>query len=207
MLGIFGQVHKFVRIGPVVVKFLRSVLVGDQSPVTGSHRMVAKIGGCDGGMLSGLVWIIELRNQGNSFKTIIFGEFAQVNQGGVKIEQAGRFLAFLAPLDSRTSNKKGYSGRLFPQGTLGPVLFLTEVKPVIAPQNNNGIIRIRACLQSVQDNPHAMIDETNRGKVGMGQASLITTSRNLGMSRSHGIVIDGEKILREVVEAARRVRG
>jgi len=67
MLGIFGQVLELVGIGPVVVEFLGSVLVGDQSPVTGPYGMIAEIGGGDGGLLSSRVRIIELRNKGNSF--------------------------------------------------------------------------------------------------------------------------------------------
>ena len=146
-------------------------------------------------MLSGFIWIFELRDQGNAFKPIIFGQLAQVHQCWVKIEQAGRFLAFLARFNSGTTDQKRHTSRFFPQGTLGPVLFLTEMKTMITPQNNDGVIRIRACFQSVQYNTHAMINETDRGKVGMGQASLVATPRNLGMSRSHGVVIDGEKIL------------
>ena len=109
MFGIFGQVHKFIRIGPVVVEFLGSVLVGNQSPVTGPYRVVAKIGGCDGRMLSGFVWIFELREQGNAFKPIIFGQVAQVHQCRVKIEQAGWFLAFLARFDSGTADQKRHT--------------------------------------------------------------------------------------------------
>ena len=87
------------------------------------------------------------------------------------------------------------------------MLFLAEVKTVVAPQNDDGVIRIRACLQGIQDNAHAMINETDRGKVGMGQASLVATPRNLGMSRSHGIVIDGEKILGQVIKVGFGVLG
>ena len=78
---------------------------------------------------------------------------------------------------------------------------------MITPQNNNGVIRIRACFQSVQYNPHAMIHKAHRSKIGMGKASLVTTSRNLGMRGGHRIVIDGEEILRQVVEVALWVIG
>ena len=129
MLGIFGQVHKFVRVGTVVVEFLGSVFVGDQSPVTGPYRMIAEIGGRNGGLLSARVRIVELRDKGNSFESIVFGQVAQLEQGGVEVQQAGGFLAFVARFDARTADKKRNAGRLFPEGTLGPVLFLTEVKP------------------------------------------------------------------------------
>ena len=126
MLGIFGQVHKLIGIGSVIVEFHGSILVGDQSPVTGPYRMVAKIGGCNGRMLSGFIWIFELRNQGNTFKPVIFGQVAHIHQCRVKIEQAGWFLARLARFDFGTANQKRHTSRFFPEGTLSPVLFLTR---------------------------------------------------------------------------------
>ena len=207
MLGNLGEVYEFVRVGSVVVEVLRSVLVRDQSPVTGSYGMISKIGGGDGRMLSRRVRISELRDKGNSFEPIVFGQVAQLEQGGVEVQQAGGFLAFFARFDSRTADQKWNTRRFFPEGTLGPVLFLAEVKAMITPQNDDGVIGMGACLQGIQDNPHAMIYETDRGKVGVGQASLVATPRNLGMSRSHGIVIDGEKILGQVIEVALRVLG
>ena len=147
MFGIFGEVHKLIGIGSVIVEFHGSILVGDQSPITGPYRVVAKIGGCNGRMLSGFIWIFELRNQGNAFKPIIFRQVAQVHQCRVKIEQAGWFFAFIARFDSGTADQKRHTSRFFPEGTLGPVLFLTKMKTMITPQNNDGVIRIRACFQ------------------------------------------------------------
>ena len=207
MLGVFGQVHKLIGIGSVIIEFHGSILVGDQSPVTGPYRMVAEIGGCNGRMLSGFVWIIELRDQRNAFNPVVFGEFAQVHQCRVKIEQAGRFLACLARFNSGTGHQKRHTSRFFPKGTLGPVLFLTEMKTMITPQNNDGVIRIRACFQGGQYNPHAMIHKAHRRKISMGQASLIITSRNLGMRGGHGIVINGEEILRQVIKVTLWVIG
>ena len=40
-----------------------------------------------------------------------------------------------------------------------------------------------------------MIHKTDGSKIGMGQTSLITASRNLGMSGSYSIVINGKEIL------------
>ena len=82
MLGILGEVYEFVRVGSVVVEFLGPVLVGDQSPVTGSYGMIAEIGGRNGGLLSRRVRIIELRDKGNSFEPIVFGQVAQSSRVG-----------------------------------------------------------------------------------------------------------------------------
>jgi hypothetical protein len=76
MLGIFGEVLELVGIGSVVIEFLGSVLVGDQSPVTGSYGVIPKVGRGDGGMLPRCVRIIELRDKGNSFEPIVFGQVA-----------------------------------------------------------------------------------------------------------------------------------
>ena len=105
MLGILGEVNEFVRVGSVVVEFLRSVLVRDQSPVTGPYGVISKIGGGDGRMLSRRVRISELRDKGNSFEQIVCGQVAQFEQGGLEIEQTCRFLAFLARFDSRNGDK------------------------------------------------------------------------------------------------------
>ena len=55
MLGIFGQVHKLIGIRSVIIEFHGSILVGDQSPVTGPYRMVAEIGGCNAGCFLALL--------------------------------------------------------------------------------------------------------------------------------------------------------
>ena len=80
MFGIFGEVHKLIGIGSVIVEFYGSILVGDQSPVTRPYRMVTEIGGCNGRMLSGFIWIFELRDQGNAFKPVIFGQVAYIHK-------------------------------------------------------------------------------------------------------------------------------
>ena len=97
-------------------------------------------------MLSGLARIFELRDQGNAFKPIIFRQVAQVHQCRVKVQQTCGFLAFLARFDSRAADQKRHTSRFFPQGALGPVLFLAEVKTMITPQNNDGVIRMRTFL-------------------------------------------------------------
>ena len=125
---------------------------------------------------------------------------AELDQRRVDVEQAGGLRACLAGRDSRSGKKEWNPRGFFPQRALGPVLFLTQVKSMIAPQDDQGVLGMGTGFQGFQNDAHTMVDKTDGCQVGVCQASLLTVLDDLGMGWSSRIVVNAEKVLRNIVE-------
>ena len=54
-------------------------------------------------------------------------------------------------------HKKRHASRLIPQGKFLPVLFFADVKSVITPQNDDGVVLHRRGVQRIQQSTQLMI--------------------------------------------------
>lgn len=125
-------------------------------------------------------------------------EAAEVDQSGVDVEKADCFGAVFPGFDSGAGDEEWGSGGLFPEGALGPALFFAEVKPVIAPEDNDGVVFVRAVAQSLENGAYAMVGKAHAGEVGMHHFTPLLPCEDFGMCR-----LDVEaafEVWREVVE-------
>jgi len=65
------------------------------------------------------------------------------------------------------------------------VTFFTEMKPVVAPQHDDGVLGVRAFGQGVQDGADAVVDKTNRCQVSLGQGALLVLFDNFIVGGCH----------------------
>lgn len=110
MLGLLRQVGEFIGIVAVIVEFLRAVGVADVAPVFGSDGVVLVVAGRDDG---GLAWSqrgIELGLEAESFEMLVFGNTAEVDKGGVDVEEADGFGASVSWRDAWTGKDHGGAG-------------------------------------------------------------------------------------------------
>ena len=144
--------------------------------------------------------VVELRDQRNSFVVLVGWQTAQLDQSWIDVEQADRLKACLSRHDIRTSNQEWNASGFFPQRALGPVVLFAKMESMIAPQDDQRVVGMRTRFQSIQNNAHAMVDETDGCQPGVRQASLFTVPDDFGMSRRDLVVVDAEKVCRKIVE-------
>ena len=80
------------------------------------------------------------------------------------------------------------------------MLFFTEMKTVVTPKDDQRVVGVRTVLQGVQHDADAVVNECHRGQIGMRQTALFARAHHLGVGRRDGVIIDAQKILRQVVE-------
>ena len=79
------------------------------------------------------------------------------------------------------------------------------MKTVVTPKDDQRVVGVRTVLQGVQHNADAVVDKRHRGQVGVGQAALFAGTHHLGVGRRDGVIVDAQKILRQIVEIALRI--
>ena len=205
MVGIVGEVSEFVRIVAVVVEFLGAVFVDDQSPVATPNGVIAEIRGGDCGTVPARRRVLELWDERKPFEVVVLRQAAQLDKRRVDVEQAGGLPAGFTRMKARPCNEQRYARGFLPQGALGPMLFFTEMKTVVTPKDDQRVVGVRTVLQGVQHNADAVVDKRHRGQVGVGQAALFAGTHHLGVGRRDGVIVDAQKILRQIVEIALRI--
>ena len=130
---------------------------------------------------------------------------AQFNQCRININQTRRFAAFFTRFDSRADKQKRNARGLFPQRAFGPVLFLAQMKTMVTPQHDDRIVSMRTRCKSIHNRANAMIDEADRRQISVRQAASLVVLHDLGMSRSHRIVVDAQEVRRKIVEVRLRI--
>ncbi len=107
-------------------------------------------------------------------------------------------------MDARPCKQEWNSRRFLPQGSFRPVTLFPEVKAVIAPKDNDGVLRVRTASQGLQEDTDAVVNEGDARQVSVSQASLLAVSEYLVVSGSCRVVVDGEKVVRKIIEVRRR---
>ena len=82
----------------------------------------------------------------------VFGQTAQVNKGGIKIDQAYGVTAFLPPTSSIWHpNDQGNTGGFLPDGHLEYLVLFPHMEPVVTGDDHNGIVGILTLVQRIKD--------------------------------------------------------
>lgn len=143
---------------------------------------------------------MELGQERKTFQLWIRGQCAELDQGGVDVEQAGGFRAGFSRVDARSGNEKRNSRGLFPEGALGPVLFFAEMEAMVAPEHHESVARMGTGAEGCQQDADAMVDETYRGQIGLGESGLLAVGNDLRVGGGGSIFVDTEEVCREILQ-------
>ena len=159
----------------VIIQLFAAVVVSDVTPAFSSHGVVTRAIRCQRGAVPLHLRVLQERHDALAVQVIACGQAAEFDQGWVQINQADGAFADLVHCGAAWSgHDQGCARRRFPQGVLAPVLILAEMPPVIAPQNDNGVVGVPALLQCIQQPADMGIDKTDRREVSLdGFAPLV----------------------------------
>ena len=89
MGGIICQITKLIWIRSMVIKFLGTIAIRNQPPISRADGVIAKIGRCDRRSIPVGRRVTELRDQRKPFQIRIWRQLAQLNKRWIDIDQAG----------------------------------------------------------------------------------------------------------------------
>ena len=130
---IVGKVPKFIRVIPVIVKLLRAILINNQPPIATADGVVTKVRRSDRRLSAVLLRIKQLRHERHALEMLSPRQTTKLGQGRIQIDQAGRLFAGSVRLDPWAGDEQRYTRRFLPQSALSPMLFFTQMEPVITP--------------------------------------------------------------------------
>ena len=162
-----GEVTPLAGVGFVVVELLAAILVADQAPSVVSDAVVLVIERRHDGT-GGAGRVGEQGDEALAVEVRFRRQAAQVDQGGEEVEQADGPLATASSLHlpdalahgrGRRHDEQRHAGRAFPAGPLAPVLLLSQVPAVVAPEDDRGRVAVRAAVQRVEEPADLGVDE------------------------------------------------
>ncbi len=121
-LGAPGEIGPFIGIISVVVEFLGAIGVDDIPEVLGTHRVVVLAKGGEGWEFPGGVGFVEQRNEAMAFEAGTLGEAAELDEGGIEIDETDWAVTLSIPADAGSCDEQWDPCRDLPQGAFTPAL-------------------------------------------------------------------------------------
>ena len=150
----------------MAIEFLCAIAVLNVAPVLAADGVVAVIPAHEDGFSAIRLRILEKRREGLAFDLGRGREIAEVEKGGVEVEEADGLVADLTRCRHRWRfDKERHAGGLFPEGLLAPLFLFPEVLAVVGPENDDGIIGVSAFFEGGHDFADLCIHEGNAGEV------------------------------------------
>ena len=162
------EVVPFVGVGAVVVEFLGAVGVADVAVGEVAHGVVAGVVGGDGGAAGGL-GVVDLWAKAEAFQSVDGGEAAEVEEGGVEVEEFCGLGTGPAFGQIGSGDDEGDAGGFLPEGVLSGDALLAEVPAVVGPEDDDGVFFEAVVLEGGGDAADLGIDEGHGGEVAAGE--------------------------------------
>ena len=187
VFGIAGEISLFVGIVCVVVELraFGAVVPEDVTPAFGADAVARKAGALDlgeGRPVPFCFWIVEEGTEADAFEMGWGSDAGEVGERGIKVEEfdgagGGGAAVFLIG----RGNDEGHAGGFFKVALFHPEAVFAEVKAVIAPENDNGVVPEFEAIEGVEDTADLGVDEGNGGEVGaFAFAGLIDGESTVG---------------------------
>ena len=124
----------------------------------------------DGRVRPGQLRITQQRGDASPVNFRFGRQTAQVNQRRIKIHQVHHAGTILPRLHPRHADGQRQAGGFGPERGFAEAQFLAQMPAVVAPDDDDGVVRILAFFQRIQHQPHAIIRMAGGGQIGLHRA-------------------------------------
>ena len=115
--------------------------------------------------------IHEERLEASADDFVIGGEAAEIDEGGVDVDEADDGVCFSSVLLTlhtwRETDDERRKGGAFPEGVFLEGVFFAEVVTVVGPENDDGVVAVRARFKGVEDLADLGVHEGDAGEVAL----------------------------------------
>ena len=180
MVGVSGQIGELVRVRLEVVKLLKATGVVDVSIAVVGERVrrllrahiLVEDKGSEGRMFAGYCRVFELGDQRGSGALFRDWEAGKFTKSRIEVGEGCRLVCGNAVLgNSRGMDEERGVGGLMPEGKFLPIGFFADVKPVIGPKNDDGVVFHWRGLKRIEESPELVVDIADAGEVALHERS------------------------------------
>ena len=167
----------------MIVQFLAPVPVAGVAPVLVAHRMVHVPVGRDGHPVPFGLRVLEQGDNAPAFDVGGNIDPRELAEGRVDAQEIDRARTDRVGLGQpgHIPDQGGPSGFL-PEGELAPALLFPEVPAMIPPQDDDGVVLVRALLEGIEQATDANVNEGDGREVGLDGILPAPAFEELGRS-------------------------
>ena len=164
------------------IEFFTAIGVADVSMRLGAHGVISPSMSRDRREVPLRLGVFQKGHDTGALDMIGNRYSGQIAEGRVDAHQIDRSAGTGARgSDPRCHPDKGNPGRLLPEGKLPPVFFFPERPTVISPENDDGVLPVRAAFQRIKEPADIGVRVGAGGQVGLDGRFPATALEKLGM--------------------------